>query len=192
MAIENKLVTCNFYPYQKTGLFPFDWKNEEDGKPSFSTHPSPKMKEFLKTEDFSVDVFAPTYVRIAVTKVLKQSHLAIRASVFQRSISSKTELNFKLGFLTTGSKAFSRIIFNFKSTFNAFYSSTITISTPVLKSSLVEIAAIRASIHQIEDKNNNWICFKAFISKCKFRNRPTLGYLNPALKNPVLVTWRCK
>ena len=52
MVIENKLVICNIYPYQKTGMFPFDWKNKEDGKPSLSTHLSPKTKKKLKTEDF--------------------------------------------------------------------------------------------------------------------------------------------
>jgi len=57
MVIENKLVICNIYPYQKTGMFPFDWKNEEDGKPSLSTHLSPKVKlKKLKTEDFLIEV----------------------------------------------------------------------------------------------------------------------------------------
>ena len=58
MVIENKLVICNIYPYQKTGMFPFDWKNEEDGKPILSTHLSPKIKKNkkIKTDDFLVDV----------------------------------------------------------------------------------------------------------------------------------------
>ena len=108
MVIENKLVICNIYPYQKTGMFPFDWKNEEDGKPILSTHLSPKIKKNKKNKNwrFFSRRFTPTYVQITVTKVLKPWFLVIRASIVQRPISSKPGVNVKPDILTIGSKAF--------------------------------------------------------------------------------------